>query len=102
MMCVVWCVGKGRREGEVTFPSVQWRKVTGAGVEMKPMGLYFSEMWRKKTVQSALWSSGKREEGGGKVHHIKKCMVNFVLMTLTPVASIFPSESTARQVRGWE
>ena len=34
---------------------VQCREVTGAGVWMKPMGLYFSEMCRKKTVQSALW-----------------------------------------------
>ena len=35
--------------------------MTGAGVEMKPMGLYFSEICRKKTVQSVLWTRERRE-----------------------------------------
>ena len=46
--------GGGGRGGATWSDEIQCREMTGAGVEMKPIGLYFSEMCRKNTVQSAL------------------------------------------------
>ena len=48
-------VPDGECKNVYTSPAeVQRREVTGDGVRMKPMALYFSEMCRKNTVQSAL------------------------------------------------